>query len=96
MLGTAYSLTGNVLAETGDPAGARAAYGEALAIRQEASRRQPRATETSSEIWQRPTTASASYCPGRATRQVRLAPTARRWRSSRSLPTPTPASPSSS
>jgi tetratricopeptide (TPR) repeat protein/tRNA A-37 threonylcarbamoyl transferase component Bud32 len=34
VLGTAYSLTGNVLAETGDPAGARAAYSEALKIRQ--------------------------------------------------------------
>ena len=34
VLGTAYSMTGNVLAETGDPAGARAAYDKALAIRQ--------------------------------------------------------------
>ena len=40
-MGKAYSLTGNLLAETGDPAGARAAYDKALAIQQKLAEGNP-------------------------------------------------------
>ncbi len=95
VLGTAYSLTGNVLADTGDPAG----RGPPTTRRWPSGESWPTptpATGSSGETWRRPTTASASCNPGRAIRPGHSWPTARRWPSSKNWPTPTPMSRNSS
>ncbi len=72
-------MTGNVLSETGDPAGARAAYAKALAFRQELADANPSDRDLAAKPGGGPQQHRSSSSPGRATRRGPFRPTARRW-----------------